>query len=127
MRKGAFTRRWFKPIPDFPNYWINKRGQVYSIHTKKFVPHHPNTKYYARVQCYNEYGRKHLLVHRIVAKLFKKNPDPKNKTEVNHIDFNKMNPHADNLNWMTPAENKKYNTKKIHFISLPDNGVYCPF
>lgn len=44
-------------------------------------------------------------VHRLVAKLFVENKDPKNKTDVNHKDGNKLNNIADNLEWVTKSEN----------------------
>lgn len=42
-------------------------------------------------------------VHRAVAKLFVENPN--NYNEVNHIDANKENNRADNLEWVTHQEN----------------------
>lgn len=45
-----------------------------------------------------------LYIHRLVAICFI--PNPQNKHEVNHIDFNTLNNRADNLEWVTSKENK---------------------
>lgn len=55
----------------------------------------------------------HKLAHRLIAEAFIKNSD--NKTWVNHIDGNKLNNDAINLEWTTPKEN--HNHARI-------NGLY---
>ena len=52
---------------------------------------------YVRSKSCNEY------VHKLVAEAFI--PNPFNKPEVDHIDNNKMNNSADNLQWVTHKEN----------------------
>lgn len=49
-------------------------------------------------------GGKNVKVHRIVAEAFLKR-DNYGKDEVNHIDGNKNNNRADNLEWVTGSEN----------------------
>jgi hypothetical protein len=44
-------------------------------------------------------------IHRLVAEHFIINDDPINKTTVNHIDGNKLNNHADNLEWASNLDN----------------------
>ena len=48
-------------------------------------------------------------VHRLVAKAFVPNPD--NLNEVNHIDEDKDNNRADNLEWVTHIANCNYGTR----------------
>lgn len=107
-----FTRRSFRPIPYFPGYWINRKGHVYSEKSKMFLKWFNNIKFYPRVALYANGARSQQFVHRLVAIVWVKNPDPKNKLEVNHNDWNVSNPHAKNLAWMTSSENKKYNRRK---------------
>jgi hypothetical protein len=52
-------------------------------------------------------------VHRLVAIAFI--PNPENKREVNHKDFNPSNNHVDNLEWATHKENIVYSAKAGRF------------
>lgn len=52
-------------------------------------------------------GKKHFYTHRAVALCFVDNPDPATKVEVDHKDNDRANPSADNLQWVTHAENVK--------------------
>lgn len=64
---------------------------------------------YARVTLFkNGIGKKHS-VHRLVAIAFIDNFN--NKSDVNHIDGNKLNNNINNLEWVTKSENIKHSIK----------------
>lgn len=64
---------------------------------------------YAAVNLYDGTGRggvTYRYVHRLVAEAFVPNPD--SKPHVNHIDMDRTNNAASNLEWVTPAENNAH-------------------
>lgn len=57
--------------------------------------------------CLFKNGKKHMmLVHRLVAQAYCNNDC--DKPHVNHIDGNKENNHASNLEWVTESENMQH-------------------
>lgn len=51
---------------------------------------------------------KQYLAHRLVAKYFVNNPNPKNYNVVNHLNENTHNNYAGNLEWTTNKDNLNY-------------------
>lgn len=95
----------------FPEYCITKEGQVWSLKVNRFLKPAMNGygNGYLFVHIYNyEHKLINVTIHRLVARMFCKNPDPENKTQVNHIDGDKLNNHYKNLEWMTPSENTQH-------------------
>lgn len=59
-------------------------------------------------------------IHILVANAFI--PNPNNLPEINHRDYNRSNPRADNLEWITHADNVRYSK-----CNMPNyNGVNNP-
>jgi len=57
----------------------------------------------------------HSLVHRLVANYFLKKPNAR-QTIVAHLDHDKLNNMANNLQWMTPEENYEHQKRSPHVI-----------
>lgn len=57
---------------------------------------------------YSQQDKKALPVHRLVALSFVDNKYPEIRSHINHIDGNKLNNKASNLEWCTNAENLKH-------------------
>ena len=68
---------------------------------------------YCQVQIALKFGSRHFLLHRVVAAYSVENDAPEVKDQVNHIDGDKDNNRADNLEWCTAQENQ---THKINVL-----------
>ena len=68
----------------------------------------PDRYGYLRVILFNDSGKKRFSVHRLVCEAFHDNPE--NKPCVNHIDEDKTNNSASNLEWCTHKENNNHGT-----------------
>lgn len=78
-------------------------GNSQTLMEERLLKQSKNNKGYCRVELCKDGARKPFSVHRLVADAFVINP--LNKPEVNHIDEDKSNNKADNLEWCTTKEN----------------------
>lgn len=94
-----------KIIEGYPTYSITHEGIITNIKRNKPVRHRMRMNYLA-VDLSHCGARKTFYVHRLVAQAFVPRPEGV-KTEVDHIDRNKLNCCASNLRWVTHSENMK--------------------
>lgn len=94
-----------------PYYVINEHGQVRSLggrsgSGKKMLKPRQNKEGYWHLDLTKDKKRHGRFIHRLVATTFI--PNPENKPQINHIDFNPANCHVSNLEWCTPRENVQH-------------------
>lgn len=110
-------------------YGVDEEGNVYSHYSKKVLSQ-KLSRGYPQVQLYKDGRRKFHYVHRLVAKAFLNEED--GKTFINHIDGDKLNNNAGNLEWCTQSENQKHayklglqkpNISKAQSMSAKKNSI----
>ena len=93
----------FTKVKSLENYCINDHGLILNIRTRGMIIPSISKKGYLQVCLTN---KNTYSIHRLVALTFIENKE--NKTEVNHIDGNKLNNHISNLEWNTTQENLEH-------------------
>lgn len=126
-----YAETW-RPVINYENlYQVSNYGRVKSLRHidrrgRKIVgrvlkPGKSGVGYFTVCLWRNE-KPKSYLVHRLVAETYIENP--LKKSQVNHIDRNKLNNHVDNLEWTTPSENTRHAlSKKICQSDLDGNII----
>ncbi len=108
--------RWRKSI-EFPQYEVSSLGRVRHIGGKprKFQV----VRGYVYVGVWHNGKYRNVRVHRLIANAFV--PNPQNKPYVNHIDGNKANNNANNLEWCTASENETHKQRVLGKKTTPPN------
>ena len=90
----------------YKGYLIQPDGRIYSLKSFKYLKPQTCKIGYNYVFIMIEGKRKRKAIHRLVAEAYIDNH--KNKLCVNHIDGDKTNNSAWNLEWCTYSENQKH-------------------
>ncbi len=95
----------FKQIPNYPDYLINDKGQVFSkkCNTFKRLKESKTKKGYSTIRLSNNVKIKHFRIHRLVLMAFDRMP--KNGEQTRHLDNDKSNNNISNIKWGTCQEN----------------------
>lgn len=117
-----------RPVPGFESmYLVSSHGRVFSLNYRMTGKVHElaqsslydkrrsSESMYRRAKMFAIHPKTPTAIHRIVALAFV--PNPNGYREVNHIDGNKANNHAENLEWVSASGNQR------HAFS---NGLHIP-
>ena len=107
------------PIKGFENYFVTKDGKVFNTTNSKqnildtpveIKVHQNKVTGYMQTTLQNKatgMKAKTLYLHRLVAETYLEKPSNKH-IQVNHKNFNKADNRIDNLEWVTPQQNKAH-------------------
>ena len=105
------------------DYAVTIDGDVISIKSNKSLRSHDNGHGYKTVCLCIDGKPKTYYVHRLLASAFVENPN--DYPEVNHIDEDRGNNRAENLEWCTSKYNKNYGHRAERFGRRRGRPVVC--
>lgn len=89
-------------------YQVSNLGRVKRVNSHRVLKAGKHTGGYLKVNLSKNGSKSTKTIHRLVAQAFI--PNSENKPGVNHIDENKTNNMASNLEWSTSKENNNHGT-----------------
>lgn len=119
----------FAPLKLHPNYVISTTEPfiIRRIKDGKFMKYSKNNSGYI----YLSIDGKSIELHRIIAEQFILNDNPNVKTDIDHINGNKLDNRIKNIERVSHSENLKrrikYNHQKSEYIDTLDGLTIIPF
>lgn len=121
-------KEW-KEIKGFENYKISNYGEVMNGEGK-ILKHFKTNSGYLQIHLFKDGKRHKKYIHRLVAEYFVIRPRSILYNEVNHIDGNKKNNSANNLEWVTRSENLNHSyyvlENRVKPVRCIETGVVYP-
>lgn len=109
------NREHFKAIDGFDNYEISDCGRVRITKSGKIMKNQIRRNGYYMINLHKKEKIKSMLVHRLVADAFCKNPNE--LPVVDHIDKNTKNNYYKNLRWVSRSKNSTHRNKQTNNTS----------
>lgn len=106
----------WRKIKGYPNYKVSSDGRVKSIKTGVVLKPSVANSGYEMIKLFSESKHHPKAIHRLVAETFHEGDHT--GLEVNHIDGNKHNNSAKNLEWCTHSHNTRHAMEK---------GLFSPY
>ena len=111
---GGFMQEIWKDIEGYEGlYQVSNLGKIRSFikcnahpNVPRIIKAYKHNSGYLRVDLTRDKNTQQYLLHRLVADAFI--PKQESKPCINHIDGNKQNNAADNLEWVTYSENQQH-------------------
>ena len=114
----------WKAVPGYEGlYEVSHLGRVFSVRRGKLRRLNDTGRGYLQVMLSKDGHRAHVLVHRLVAEVFI--PNPENKPQVNHINGDKNDNRAENLEWCTMGENLRHRHQVLRQPGGRSRPVKC--
>lgn len=99
-------------IEGYKNYKITDQGEVINANSDHTMKKQINNCGYYRVELSRLGKQKKYFVHRLVAAAYIPNKD--NLPQVNHLNGDKLDNRASNLEWCTASQNHKHSYKYLN-------------
>ena len=93
----------FKTIPDYPNYAINKNGDVFNKRLKIIMKSRFDKYGYKRINLSKHNEKKTIYIHQLVARTYL--PNKNNYPCVDHINAIRDDNRLENLRWCSVKQN----------------------